>query len=82
MSAPQETFAFRGDQVSIFLNGGQHGAFLTAKVNGRRYQDDSSNWQSTHSYDDQQLSLHISNCQRALDYMLSHRPKRSSEETT
>ncbi len=82
MSAPQETFAFRGDQVSVFLNDGQHGAFLTAKVNGRRYQDDSRNWQSSQSYDDQQLAVHIANCQRALDYMLSHRPQRSREETT
>ena len=49
MSQPQEQFKLGSDQASVFENEGTTGKYLTANLNGRRYEDNGE-WKSTHSY--------------------------------
>ena len=78
MAKPLQQFQLGSDQASVFKNEGSKGNYLTASLNGRRYQDDDE-WKSTHSYTATQLATHIALCQRIQIWMMDNAPARSSD---
>jgi hypothetical protein len=81
MAKPLQQFQLGTDQTSVFQNEGSNGNYLTASVNGRRFQD-GDEWKSTHSYTATQLATHIALCNRMLVWMMDNAPAKSSEEVT
>ncbi|MCA9216995.1 MAG: hypothetical protein KDB27_28195 [Planctomycetales bacterium] len=73
MAQPQRQFKLGTDQISVFENDGNNGKYLSANLNGRRYQD-GNDWKSTHSYSPTQLASHIALCQQTLNWMLDQAP--------
>lgn len=78
MSHPIQSFDFGAEQIPVFLNQGEKGPYLNAKLNGRGYQDDAGQWQQSYSYTATQLAAHIGLCQRVLGYMLDNKPSKTA----
>ena len=79
MSQPQQQFKLGSDQASVFENDGTKDKYLTANLNGRRYEDDGE-WKSTNSYTATQLATHIAMCQRTLAWMMDNAPAKESTD--
>ena len=73
MSNPQQTFHIGLEKIAVFENEGEHGKYLNAQVEGRRYKD-GEEWKNSHSYNATQLAAHIAACQATLNYMITEAP--------
>ena len=73
MSKPQQTFQIGLEKIAIFENEGEHGKYLNAQLEGRRFKD-GDDWKSTHGYNATQLAAHIAVCQATLHYMITEAP--------
>ena len=73
MSKPQQTFQIGLEKTAVFENEGEHGKYLNAQLEGRRYKD-GEEWKTSHSYNASQLAKHIALCQSTLNYMITEAP--------